>query len=87
MRVLASMRVAAGFTREQLARRLNVFEDAVVDWERGRWYPPEYILKDYAALLRCSVQELRHAINTERLRAGCPQCAPTYITDFRNFGW
>ena len=87
MRRLASLRIAAGYSRQQLARHLNVFEDAVTDWERGMWYPPAYLLKDYAGALRISVELLRQLINEERLRAGSPQSCPMYITDFRNFGW
>ena len=82
MRVLASMRVAAGLTRGQLAARLGVYDECVIQWERGISYPPQYLLADYAAALRCSMDDLRHAINAERLRAGCPRCGENLILQF-----
>lgn len=87
MRILASMRVAAGLTRRQLADLLGVDEDAVVEWERGLLCPPQHLLRDYAAAVQCSVWALRDAINAERLKAGCPRCDTASVAGFRSKWW
>lgn len=55
---IKELRIAAGLTQAELAKKLNVDQSAVSLWEAGKTQPLRKIRKELAATLGCTVDEL-----------------------------
>lgn len=53
------MRLAAGLTQEQLAKKMRIDQSAVSLWESGKTKPMKKLHKKLAKVLGCSVEDLR----------------------------
>lgn len=58
MKQIAALRLKAGLTQYELAKRLDVTSMAVSHWESGRREPPLSMLRKIAAVLGVRVCEL-----------------------------
>lgn len=63
---ISTAREKAKMTQEELAKRINVTQGAVAQWESGRTRPRSDTLVRLADILGCTVDEL--------LRGGEQQC-------------
>lgn len=55
---LLTLRVAAGWSQEFVARQLNVSRQTVIDWERGKYIPNALKAIQIAKLFDVTVEEL-----------------------------
>lgn len=55
---IKNLRLKAGLTQVELAKKLNVDQTAVSRWESGENRPLRKIQKKLAKVLGCSVEEL-----------------------------
>lgn len=55
---IRNLRLAAGLTQKQLAKKMNVDQSAVSLWESGKSNPQKKIHKKLAKVLGCTVDEL-----------------------------
>lgn len=58
MATLKELRVAAGLRQEDVAKKLNVDQTAVSNWERGKNRPCTKYRKKLAKLYGCTVEQL-----------------------------
>ena len=52
------LRKKAGITQKELAKKLNVSQQAVVKWEKGSSFPSADKLPELARALNCNIEEL-----------------------------
>ena len=55
---IKKLRIAAGLTQVQFAKKLNVDQSTVSLWESGKSKPQRKLHKKLAKLLNCTVDEL-----------------------------
>lgn len=55
---IKELRVAAGMTQAQLAKKMNVDQSCVSLWESGKTTPAKKLHKKLSKLLGCTVDEL-----------------------------
>lgn len=55
---IKKLRIAAGLTQVQFAKKLNVDQSTVSLWESGKSKPQRKLHKKLAKLLGCTVDEL-----------------------------
>ena len=55
---IKKLRLAAGLTQEQLAKKVDVDQSAVSLWEAGKAKPLRKIHKKLAKVLGCSIDDL-----------------------------
>lgn len=55
---IKKLRIAAGLTQVQFAKKLNVDQSTVSLWESGKSKPQRKLHKKMAKLLGCTVDEL-----------------------------
>lgn len=60
---LRERRIAAGMTQEQLAKKLDVDQASVSNWENDKSRPVSKSLKKLARLYKCTVAELMEETN------------------------
>lgn len=58
---IKELRIAAGMTQAQLAKKMNVDQSAVSLWESGKTAPMRKLHKKLAKVLGCTVEELLRA--------------------------
>jgi transcriptional regulator with XRE-family HTH domain len=58
MTAIRTKRISAGFSQEEVARRLDVTQGAVSQWEDGSCMPRADKLPELAKIFCCSVDEL-----------------------------
>ena len=56
---IKNLRLAAGLTQEQLAKKMKVDQSAVSRWEAGEYAPQKKCHKKLAKVLGCTVEELK----------------------------
>ena len=52
------LRVSAGLTQEEMAKRLNISRSTIAMWETGESFPRTDKLKEIAQLLHCTLDDL-----------------------------
>lgn len=55
---LRTIRIAAGLSQTELARRIGVNQSSIADWERGKCFPEIGNAIKLAKTLHCSLDEL-----------------------------
>lgn len=55
---IRQLRLAAGFTQEQLAKKMNIDQSTVSYWESNKTKPARKIQKKLAKVLGCTVDDL-----------------------------
>lgn len=51
-------REKAGFTQEQLAKKMGLYQSTIAMWESGDRFPRADKLPELAKMLRCSIDDL-----------------------------
>lgn len=64
---IVEARKRAGFTQEEVARRLKLTTGAIAQWETGRCFPKRTRILEVARLYGCTVDELLRSDEKENV--------------------
>ena len=62
---LRNLRLLAGLTQEEAARRINVRQNQVSSWEHGRFFPSAWRLNTIAKAYNCTVTDVITAMEND----------------------
>lgn len=68
METLKEMRLRCGYSRPQVANKLNVSDTAIAHWEAEDWTPSEKYHKPLARIYGVPLAEFRAAIEATKRR-------------------
>lgn len=68
METLKEMRLRCGYSRPQVANKLNVSDTAIAHWEAEDWTPSEKYHKPLARIYGVPLAEVRAAIEATKRR-------------------
>lgn len=60
---IKELRLSAGLTQEQVAKKMHLDQSAVSLWEKGSTKPLRKNHKKLAKVLNCTVEDIQNAIN------------------------
>lgn len=55
---MASARVNAGLKQNELSQLMNVSQNSVIDWEKGRKYPRVNELYRFCDIVNCPIEQI-----------------------------
>ena len=63
LNTLKNLRLRAGLTQEEAARRINVKQNQISSWEHGRFLPMARRIPAIAKTYRCTAEDVIDAMN------------------------